>query len=70
MAIATRRVAAAIIAGGPAKRLGGAQKSFLEVGGRAIAARQLEVLRSLFEPVVAIAHYPAPWGATGIAVFP
>jgi molybdenum cofactor guanylyltransferase len=66
----TRRVAAAIIAGGPARRLGGVQKPFLEVGGRAIADRQLEALRELFDPVVAIANDPAPWARTGLAVFP
>jgi molybdopterin-guanine dinucleotide biosynthesis protein A len=70
VAVAARRVAAAIIAGGPARRLGGVQKPFLDVGGQAIAHRQLEVLRGLFEPVVAIANDPAPWATTGLAVFP
>lgn len=61
-------VAAAIIAGGPARRLGGAAKPFLEVGGRAVADRQLEVLRPLFGRILAVAADPAPWHARGLEV--
>jgi molybdopterin-guanine dinucleotide biosynthesis protein A len=43
------QVAGAILAGGGATRMGGRPKSFLEVGGRRIIDRQLEVLRPLFE---------------------
>jgi molybdopterin-guanine dinucleotide biosynthesis protein A len=70
VAVGSRRVTAAIIAGGPARRLGGVPKPFLDVGGRTIADRQLEVLADLFEPVVAIANDPAPWAPIGIPVFP
>jgi molybdenum cofactor guanylyltransferase len=41
-------VRAAILAGGQARRMGGANKALLEVGGRAIVDRQLDALRPLF----------------------
>jgi molybdenum cofactor guanylyltransferase len=63
-----RNVAAAIIAGGPARRLGGVTKSLLEIGGRAVADRQLEVLRPIFARIFAVANDPAPWRARGVEV--
>jgi molybdenum cofactor guanylyltransferase len=63
-----REVAAAIIAGGPARRLGGVAKPLIEVGGRAIADRQLAVLRPLFARVFAVANDPAPWVVRGVEV--
>jgi molybdopterin-guanine dinucleotide biosynthesis protein A len=63
-------VAAAIIAGGAATRLGGLPKSALLVGGRAIGERQLEVLRAIFPRVVVIANDPAPWEGLGVEVTP
>jgi molybdopterin-guanine dinucleotide biosynthesis protein A len=65
------RIAGAIIAGGPAKRLGGVAKPFLTVGGRAIAARQLELLRAAgLARVFVVANDPAPWTALGVDVVP
>jgi molybdopterin-guanine dinucleotide biosynthesis protein A len=61
-------VAAAIIAGGPARRLGGAVKPLIEIGGRAVADRQLAVLRPIFSRVFAVANDPAPWTARGVEV--
>lgn len=63
-----REVAAAIIAGGPARRLGGVAKPLLEVGGQAIADRQLAVLRPLFTRVFAVANDPVPWAGRGVEV--
>jgi molybdopterin-guanine dinucleotide biosynthesis protein A len=63
-----RRVAAAIIAGGAARRLGGLQKPLIQIDGRAIADRQLAVLRPLFPQVFAVANDPAPWRARGVEV--
>jgi molybdopterin-guanine dinucleotide biosynthesis protein A len=62
-------VAAAILAGGAATRLGGVAKSALEVGGRSIAAAQLERLRAAFARVVVVANDPSPWAGTGVEVF-
>ena len=62
-------VAAAIIAGGRARRLGGLGKPFLEVAGTAIADRQLAVLRPLFNRVIAVvadAADAAPWQDRGV----
>jgi molybdopterin-guanine dinucleotide biosynthesis protein A len=66
--IARTRVAAAIIAGGEARRLGGVEKSGLLVGGRSIAERQLEVLRPRFSRVFAVAGRAEPWRAVGVEV--
>ena len=65
------KVAGAIIAGGPAKRLGGVAKPFLKVGGRAIAERQLDLFRgAALARVFVVANDPAPWAPLGIAVVP
>ncbi len=45
---------AAILAGGRARRLGGAQKALLEVDGRAILDRQLEVLAARTRRIAAV----------------
>ncbi len=45
---------AAILAGGRARRLGGARKALLEIGGRAIVDRQLEVLAPRFARLAAV----------------
>jgi molybdopterin-guanine dinucleotide biosynthesis protein A len=65
------KVAGAIIAGGPAKRLGGVAKPFLQVGGRAIAERQLDLLRqAALARVFVVANDPAPWASLGVVVVP
>jgi len=64
------KVAGAIIAGGPASRLGGVAKPFLRIGGRTIAERQLESLRAAFARVLVVANDPAPWAPLGVEVVP
>ncbi|HXJ21518.1 MAG TPA: NTP transferase domain-containing protein [Polyangia bacterium] len=62
-------VAAAIIAGGRARRLGGVAKPLLMVGGRTVADRQLAVLRPIFARVLAVVAEPADaaaWGVLGV----
>jgi molybdopterin-guanine dinucleotide biosynthesis protein A len=59
---------AAVLAGGLATRMGGRSKALLEVGGRTILARQLEVLRALFAEVVVIAPDAAPFASFGVPV--
>jgi molybdopterin-guanine dinucleotide biosynthesis protein A len=63
-------VAAAIIAGGAATRLGGASKSALLVEGRTIGERQVELLRAIFPRVIVIANDAAPWEGLGVEVTP
>jgi molybdenum cofactor guanylyltransferase len=60
------RLAAAIVAGGQAQRLGGQPKGLIEIGGRRIIDRQLEVLRAVFDRVFLVANDPGPWVALGI----
>jgi molybdopterin-guanine dinucleotide biosynthesis protein A len=64
------KVAGAIIAGGPASRLGGVAKPFLAVGGRTIAERQLALLRPALARVLVVANDPAPWAPLGVEVVP
>jgi molybdopterin-guanine dinucleotide biosynthesis protein A len=61
-------VGAAVIAGGLATRMGGAAKSALAVGGRSIAADQLQTLRAVFARVLVVANDPAPWRELGVEV--
>ena len=63
-------IAAAIVAGGAATRLGGRAKPALVVGGRSIAERLLEALRATFGRVLVVANEPAPWRALGVEVTP
>ena len=57
--------------GGPATRLGGVAKPFLNVGGRTIAERQLALLRAAgFARVFVVANDPAPWAALAVEVVP
>lgn len=56
---ARRTCAAAILAGGRATRLHGADKSRLVVGGRTIRDRQLDVLRGLVDEIVLVGGDPA-----------
>src|SRR5437667_5419424 len=62
------KVAGAIIAGGPARRLGGVAKPFLTIGGRTIAERQLPLLRATFPRVLVVANDPAPWAPLAVEV--
>ncbi|HET7218067.1 MAG TPA: molybdenum cofactor guanylyltransferase [Vicinamibacterales bacterium] len=55
-----RKIAAAILTGGRATRLGGARKGSLAIGGRSIADRQLEVLRDIADPIFAVAAADGP----------
>jgi molybdenum cofactor guanylyltransferase len=66
----SRVVAAAIVAGGPARRLGGIAKPFIDIGGRTVAERQLAILRSAFPRVLVIANDPAPWAGLAVEVVP
>jgi molybdenum cofactor guanylyltransferase len=53
-------LAAAILTGGRAARLGGIRKATLRVGGRRIIDRQLDVLRRVADPVFAVSSVTAP----------
>lgn len=63
-------VACAIIAGGSARRLGGAVKALLTIDGTPIIERQLAVLRGRVSAIGIAANDPEPYRATGLPVFP
>jgi molybdopterin-guanine dinucleotide biosynthesis protein A len=63
-----REVAAAILVGGHALRMGGKAKSFLEVGGRRIIDRQLDVLRARFSEILLVANEPEAYLELGLPV--
>lgn len=58
--MAQRALAAAILTGGRASRLGGTRKATLTIGGHRIIDRQLDVLRRIADPVFAVASQAAP----------
>jgi molybdopterin-guanine dinucleotide biosynthesis protein A len=64
----TPHVAAAIIAGGRARRLGGQPKGLLLVGGRRIIDRQLEALRAVFSRVLLVTNDAALWDSLDLVV--
>src|SRR5579859_7301515 len=55
------RMVAAILAGGRGRRMGGVNKALLEVEGRRILDRQLEVLLPLFDEVLLVVADAAGW---------
>ena len=61
--MAQRALAAAILTGGRASRLGGTRKATLTIGGYRIIDRQLDVLRRVADPVFAVSSQAAPTDA-------
>jgi molybdenum cofactor guanylyltransferase len=59
------KVAAAILAGGRGKRLGGVAKGLVRVSGEPIVARQLRALAPLVADVAIVAADPQPYAAFG-----
>jgi molybdopterin-guanine dinucleotide biosynthesis protein A len=63
-------IAAAILAGGQARRFGGQDKSRLVVGGRTIIVRQLEVLQQVAGEVFIVGPQDGRFADVGAAVYP
>jgi len=63
-------VDAAILAGGRARRFGGADKSTLRVGPATIFERQLDALDGLADRVYVVAGDPSPFETYGLRVVP
>ena len=59
---------AAIIAGGPASRLGGRDKSGLPVNGRSILDRQIAALCPLTARILIVANHPERFRASGLPI--
>lgn len=60
--------AAALISGGKASRLDGRVKALIEIGGRTILERQLDVLRPRFPAIAIAANDATPYQGTGLPV--
>ena len=63
-------VAAAILAGGRARRYGGVVKSTLVLDGARIIDRQIAELRKVADPIFIVAQDPAPFASLGLVVVP
>jgi molybdopterin-guanine dinucleotide biosynthesis protein A len=61
-------LAAAILAGGQARRLGGVNKGTLAVGDSQIVDRQLDVLRKVASTVFVVGRDSPAWSARGLTV--
>jgi molybdopterin-guanine dinucleotide biosynthesis protein A len=65
-----RNVSAAILAGGRARRFGGADKASLIVGGARIIDRQLAALETVADDIRIVANEPDRYAALGVRVIP
>jgi molybdopterin-guanine dinucleotide biosynthesis protein A len=65
-----QNVSAAILAGGRARRFGGADKASLVVGGARIIERQLAALAAVTDDVRIVSNDPARYAALGVRVIP
>ncbi|HEX4566774.1 MAG TPA: molybdenum cofactor guanylyltransferase [Vicinamibacterales bacterium] len=65
-----RQICAAILAGGRARRFGGADKASLVVGGARIIERQLAALATVTDDVRIVSNDPARYAALGVRVIP
>ncbi|HSC28813.1 MAG TPA: molybdenum cofactor guanylyltransferase [Vicinamibacterales bacterium] len=63
-----QRPAAAIVAGGAARRMDGVHKATLELGGIRIIERQLGVLGGVADPVFVVAMDAGPFAGLGVEV--
>lgn len=59
-------IAGVILAGGQGTRMGYVRKAFLEIGGRTILDRLLDVYRPLFAEIVLSVREPEPFRALGL----
>lgn len=62
--------AAAILAGGSARRFGGSAKALLDVGGERIIDRQLRALRQITDAIFVVAADPSPFAGLALDVVP
>ena len=63
-------IAAAILAGGLARRMGGANKAGLRIGNERIIDRQLRILRQVADPVFIVAGSAEPFQELEVRVVP
>jgi len=63
-------LAAAIVAGGAARRLDGAAKALLRLGNQRIIDRQLAALQAVTPTIFIVAPDPSPYDGMGLRVVP
>lgn len=63
-------IAAAILAGGLARRMAGVNKATLRVGDRRIVDRQLALLRQVADPVFIVSNHREAFSNLGVEVLP
>ncbi|MGH9372090.1 MAG: molybdenum cofactor guanylyltransferase [Vicinamibacterales bacterium] len=61
-------IAAAILAGGLARRMAGANKATLQIGASRIIDRQIALLRQVADPVFIVSGHPAPFRDLALTV--
>ena len=66
----TASIAAAILAGGLARRMNGVNKAGLRIGGERIVERQLRLLRMVADPVVIVSNRSEDFSGLGVDVIP
>jgi len=64
------QISAAILAGGRARRFGGADKASLVVGGTRIIERQLAVLDTVADDIRIVSNDPGRYATLGVRVIP
>jgi molybdopterin-guanine dinucleotide biosynthesis protein A len=63
-------IAAAILAGGRARRMGGENKATLRIGDHRIVDRQLALLRQVADPVFIVSGEPDAFASLGVPIVP
>ena len=63
-------IAAAILAGGLARRMNGANKAHLRIGAERIVERQLRLLRTVADPVFIVSNRSEDFSGLGVEVVP
>ena len=66
----SRQAAAAILAGGRARRFGGRNKALVDVGGEPMIARQIRALAGIVDSIMVVANDPAPFCRYPVQVVP
>ena len=66
----TRSITGVIQAGGKSTRMGGEPKALLELGGRRIIERVLDVLRAVADPVLLVTNTPELYRFLGLPMIP
>ena len=59
---------AIILSGGEQRRMGGREKAFLEIGGKSLIERKVELLSGIFERIIVVTNNPAAYEHLGVSL--